>query len=60
MSRVNLPPYRRVYRVMRIAADTKTEVCRHASERRAWRHARRADRRSGAGVYHDVSPAVTA
>jgi hypothetical protein len=58
--RRNLPPYRTTFRVMRLAGDTLTEVCRHRWERRAYRHARREDRRTGPGVMHIVQPAVTA
>lgn len=59
MSRVNVP-LRRSYRVMRQAANTCTESCRHRSERVAWWCARRKTRRDGSGVYYEVFPAVTA
>lgn len=60
MSRVNLPPYRTTYRVMRQSGHTATVACRHRSERVAWWCAQRQSRSSAAGVHYAVFPAVTA
>jgi hypothetical protein len=59
VSRVNLPSYRRSFRVMRQSSNTATEACRHRSERLAWWCAQWKTRRAEAGVYYEVFPAVT-
>lgn len=57
--KVNLPPYRRSYRVVRQSANRATDACRHRSERVAWWCAKWKTARDAAGVYYEVFPAVT-
>lgn len=60
MSRRNLPPYRRVHRVMRWTGNTMTGVCRHRWERLAWWCAAFRARCAPAGVHYVIRPAVRA
>ena len=57
MSRIGL---RRSFRVMRQSANTATVACNHRSERVAYWCAQWKTRRTPAGVYYEVFPAVTA
>lgn len=59
-TKLHVPPYRTGYRVMRTTGSTATVACRHRWERVAWWCARRRDRNSGIGVYHEVRLEVTA
>lgn len=58
-AKLNAPPYRTAYRVMRTTGSSATEACRHRHEWIAEWCARRGTRRSGVGVFYVVLPAVT-